>query len=91
MTSAQTRIASMTRLNPAGVEASMRIAHDDLDQLPDASWQHECSIAAAVERMDPGYLARCADTMGLDSDFARWEARGNRRQRVRRALAVMFE
>ena len=91
MTTLQTRIAQLTRMNPAGIEASMRIAHDDPAALSAASVEHECRIAEAVERMDPGYLARCAETMGLDTDFALWEARGNRAFRVRRALSVMFE
>lgn len=77
----QTLISELTPLNPAGVEASMRIAHDDLRALPRAVFVHEVAIAASVERDRPGYLASCAETMGLATDFAVWEAQSERKRR----------
>lgn len=65
----------------------MRIAHGTLDHLPRASFVHEVAIAASVERDQPGYLASCAETMGLGTDFAVWEAQSERRRRRVMSLA----
>ena len=61
-------------LNPAGVEASMRLHHGTLNHLPRETFAEEARLAADIERQSPGMLRRIADSMGMASDFAKWEA-----------------
>ena len=61
-------------LNPAGVEASMRLHYGTLSHLPPETFAEEAKLAADLERQSPGTLRRIADSMGLADDFAKWEA-----------------
>ena len=61
-------------LNPAGIEASMRLHYGTLSHLPPETFAEEAKLAAEMERQSPGTLRRIADSMGLADDFAKWEA-----------------
>ena len=61
-------------LNPAGIEASMRLHYGTLNHLPPETFAEEAKLAADLERQSPGTLRRIADSMGLGDDFANWEA-----------------
>ena len=61
-------------LNPAGVEASMRLHYGTLSHLPRETFVTEAKLAADLERQSTGILRRIADSMGLADDFAKWEA-----------------
>jgi len=62
-------------LNPAGVEASMRLQYATLDHLPRETFAEEARLAAACERQAPGYLRQIAESMGMAAAFDAWEAR----------------
>ena len=61
-------------LNPAGVEAAMRLEYSTLDHLPRKTFAEEAKRAAAFERHAPGYLRQIADSMGMANEFDAWEA-----------------
>ncbi len=61
-------------LNPAGVEATMRLQYNTLDHLPRETFAEEAKLAAEMERQSPGTLRRIAESMGMADDFAKWEA-----------------
>jgi len=61
-------------LNPAGVEASMRMQYFTLNQLDIATFAAETKIAAHCEGLCPGILRHIAAHMGFADDFAKWEA-----------------
>ena len=61
-------------LNPAGIEASMRLHYGTLSHLPPETVVEEAKLAADLEHQSPGTLRRIADSMGLADDFAKWEA-----------------
>jgi hypothetical protein len=60
-------------VNPAGVEASMRLQYGTLDRLPRETFALEAGLAAAMERDQPGVLRRLADSFGMDAEFEHWE------------------
>ena len=60
-------------LNPAGVEASMRLQYGTLSHLPRETFVAEAKLAAALENESPGILRKIAKSMGLADDFAKWE------------------
>ena len=60
-------------LNPAGVEASMRLHYGPLNHLPRETFAEEARLAADLEGRSPGILRKIADSMGLADDFAKWE------------------
>lgn len=62
-------------LNPAGVEAAMRLQYSTLDHLPRETFAEEAKLAATCERQAPGYLRQIADSMGMANAFDAWEAR----------------
>jgi len=62
-------------LNPAGVEASMRLQYGTLNHLPREVFAGEARTAADCERQSPGYLRRTADCLGMGDEFAVWEAK----------------
>ena len=62
-------------LNPAGVEASMRLQYGTLDHLPREIFAEEATLAAACEREEPGFLKSIAASMGMADDYNAWEAR----------------
>ena len=61
-------------LNPAGVEASMRLHYGTLNHLPRETFEAEAKLAADLEGQSPGILRKIADSMGMADDFAKWEA-----------------
>ena len=61
-------------LNPAGIEASMRLHYGTLNHLPRETFAAEAKLAADLEAQSPGILRKIADSMGMAVDFARWEA-----------------
>ncbi len=61
-------------LNPAGVEAMMRLQHYTLNHLPREVFVAEAKLAAELERQAPGYLREIAESMGMGGEFAMWEA-----------------
>jgi len=62
-------------LNPAGVEASMRLHYGTLSHLPRETFAAEAKLATDLESQPPGILHTTAESMGLADDFAKWEAR----------------
>ena len=60
-------------LNPAGIEASMRLHYGTLNHLPRETFVAEAKLAADRERQLPGILRRIAESMGMADDFAKWE------------------
>lgn len=61
-------------LNPAGVEASMRVHYGVLNHLPRDIFLAEALLAADLEYGSPGILRKIAESMGMGEDFAKWEA-----------------
>ena len=60
-------------LNPAGVEASMRLHYGTLSHLPRETFAAEAKLAADLEAQSPGILSKIADSMGMTDDFTKWE------------------
>ncbi len=61
-------------LNPAGVEAMMRLHHHTLNHLPREVFVAEAKLAADLERQAPGSLREIAASMGMKGEFEKWEA-----------------
>ena len=61
-------------LNPAGVEASMRMHYGTLNHLPRETFVAEAKLAADLEGQSPGILRKIAESMEMADDFAKWEA-----------------
>lgn len=61
-------------VNPAGVEAAMRLHHGTLDHLERRDFVHEVGLALACEAAEPGFLRRIAASFGMAAEFDRWEA-----------------
>ena len=59
-------------INPAGVEASMRLQFGTLDHLSKADFIAEIEIARVCQEQDPDYLHDVAQSFGLSADFDRW-------------------
>ena len=62
-------------INPAGVEASMRLQFGVLDHLGIHDFYREIQVGKDCDRYEPGSLRRMADTHGLRADYDRWESR----------------
>jgi hypothetical protein len=62
-------------LNPAGVEASMRLQYGTLNHLPREVFAEEAKLAADCERQSPGFLRRTAESFGMGKEFTAWEAK----------------
>ena len=60
-------------LNPAGVEASMRLQYGTLDHLVHETFIEEVQIAKDCETADPGYLKGAAESYGMAEDYQEWE------------------
>ena len=60
-------------VNPAGVEASMRLQFGVLDHLDEETFEREIEIAVEAEKWEPGYLRNCASTYALGPAFDWWE------------------
>lgn len=61
-------------INPAGVEASMRLQYGTLDHLPRETFVEEVALAHLCEAEEPGYLRSVAESYGMAADFEKWEA-----------------
>ena len=61
-------------LNPAGIEASMRLHYGTLNHLPRQTFVAEAKLAADLDAQSPGILRKIAESMGMADDFAKWEA-----------------
>ena len=61
-------------LNPAGIEASMRLHYGTLNHLQRETFAAEAKLAADLEAQSPGILRKIAESMGMADDFAEWEA-----------------
>ncbi|MYC32123.1 MAG: hypothetical protein F4X64_02970 [Chloroflexi bacterium] len=57
------------KVNPAGVEASMRLQYGTLDHLGAADFRREILIAEQLEAAEPGCLLGIAESYGLGSDY----------------------
>ena len=60
-------------INPAGVEASMRLQYGVLDHLPRETFHAETEVARQCETESPGYLRGVAVSYGLGEDYDAWE------------------
>jgi len=63
------------RINPAGVEASMRLQYGTLNHLPEGVFREEIKIARACEEQKPGYLRSVAASFGMLKEFEDWDRR----------------
>ena len=61
-------------LNPAGIEASMRLHYSTLNHLQRETFVTEAKLASDLECQSPGILRKIAERMGMADDFAKWEA-----------------
>ena len=61
-------------LNPAGIEALMRLHYGTLNHLPRETFVAEAKLAADLDAQSPGILRKIAESMGMADDFAKWEA-----------------
>ena len=62
-------------LNPAGVEASMRLQYGTLNHLPREVFAEEARLAADCERQSPGILRSTAESFGMADEFTAWEVK----------------
>ena len=62
-------------LNPAGVEASMRLQYGSLNHLPREVFAEEAKLAADCERQSPGFLQSAAESFGMADEFTAWESK----------------
>ena len=62
------------KINPAGVEASMRLQFGTLDHRSREDFVAEIQIARECQEQDPDYLHGLAQSFGLAADFDRWAA-----------------
>ena len=60
-------------VNPAGVEASMRLQYGTLNHLPRETFELEIRVAKACEAEQPGFLRGVAQSFGMLDDFHRWD------------------
>ena len=61
-------------LNPAGIEASMRLHYGTLNHLPRETFVAGAKFAADLEGRSPGILRKIVESMGTAHDFAKWVA-----------------
>lgn len=60
-------------INPAGVEASMRMSYATLDSLSLDEFRVEIEVAKTCEEAEEGYLEGVAVLMGLGPEYGAWE------------------
>ena len=63
------------KINPAGVEGSMRLHYGTLNHLDRLDFQLEIEVARACEKERPSFLRNCAKSWGFEKDFEEWEKR----------------
>ena len=61
-------------LNPAGVEASMRLHYGTLNHLSRETFVVEAKLASDLEGQSPDILRKIAESMDMADDFAKWES-----------------
>ena len=61
-------------LNPAGVEASMRLHYGTLNHLPRETFVAEAKLAADLEGQSPGILRKIAESLSMADDFTNGKA-----------------
>ena len=59
-------------VNPAGVEAHMRLQYGTLDHLDAATFQKEITLARNTEHLHPGYLREAAEAESMTKDYNHW-------------------
>ena len=57
------------KINPAGVEGSMRLHYSTLNHLDRVDFQIKIKVARVCEKESPEFLRSCAGSLGLDKDF----------------------
>lgn len=62
-------------MNPAGIEAMIRIKYGNIDHLSREVFTAEVKIAAESGREYPRFLRLAAEGYGMGADFAAWEAK----------------
>ncbi len=60
-------------VNPAGVEASMRLVYPVLSDLDKQTFLSEIQMAKECEVLESGFLLSTAETFGLKADYEKWE------------------
>lgn len=63
-------------VNPAAVEASARLAYEDLEEevgLDEDVFLEEIKTLKALEQKSPGWGREAAELEGLADDYDRWE------------------
>ena len=60
-------------INPAGVEATMRLQFGTLNHLDQNVFAVEIKLAHECEREEPGFLKEIARSYGMVSDFDYWQ------------------
>ena len=51
----------------------MRLHYGTLNHLPRETFAAEAKLAADLEAQSPGILRKIAESMGMATDFAKWE------------------
>ena len=62
-------------INPAGVEASMRLQYGTLDHLTRQTFAAEIKLARHCQEQDPDFLRSLAASYDLAADFCHWAQR----------------
>ena len=60
-------------VNPAGVEAFMRLEYHTLDHLPRSKFADEIELAKAMFLQNPEKLRQAAESYSMGQDYDRWE------------------
>lgn len=62
-------------INPAGVEAHLRLQYGTLDHLDAATFHKELALARNTEHLHPGYMREAAEAEAMTKDFNHWQTR----------------
>ena len=60
-------------VNPAGVEAHMRLQYFTLDHLDASAFRTETALAKLTEHRHPGYLREAAESHAMTHDYNHWQ------------------
>ena len=60
-------------VNPAGVEACMRLEYGTLDHLPRETFVDEIQTSMEAEAEQPGFLRSVAESYGIIDNYDNWE------------------
>ena len=64
-------------INPAGVEASIRLQSGTLDHLSREQIASEINVARFSEYDEPGFLEKAAASFGMTADWEKWQRRAD--------------